>query len=251
LQVQTSENIKDNKVKPSKLPLLISLSLLALLIACYFLVPSFHETINKTFKILTSDDEESIKIWVGKFGMAGPLVLILIMVVQMFLLVIPNVLLMMVAIIMYGPVWGAIISLMGVFVSSSFGYFIGRKLGPVTVNKLISIKTQLKISRFIEEYGTAAIAITRISSFSNDSLSIVAGLLKMSYRKYILATLCGITPLITLLALYGRSGRIEKALLWIAAASLVILIVYIFVDKKLKRKRSQSKKQSPQITIKS
>jgi uncharacterized membrane protein YdjX (TVP38/TMEM64 family) len=198
--MQTKEIIKDNRVKPTKLPIFISLSLLAVLVACYFLIPSFQNTINEIFKILTSDDEQRIKNWVTRFGMAGPLVLILLMVVQMFLFVVPNVLVMMIAIIMYGPFWGALISFIGVFVSSSVGYFIGRKLGPVTVNKLISIKTQTKISRFIEEYGTPAIAITRISSLSNDSLSIVAGLLKMTYRKYILATLCGITPLITLLA---------------------------------------------------
>jgi uncharacterized membrane protein YdjX (TVP38/TMEM64 family) len=240
--MQTKEIIKDNKVKPSKLPITISLSLLAVLVACYFLIPSFKDTINEVFKVLTSDDEERIKAWVKRFGMAGPLVLIIIMVAQMFLFVVPNVLLMMIAIIMYGPIWGAVISFVGVFVSSSVGYTIGRRLGPVTVNKLISVKTQIKISEFVEHYGVAAIAITRISSLSNDSLSIVAGLLKMSYRKYILATLCGITPLITLLALYGRSGRIERALIWIAAISLVLLIIYIFVDKKIKKKALQKTK---------
>jgi uncharacterized membrane protein YdjX (TVP38/TMEM64 family) len=249
--MQTKEIIKDNRVKPSKLPLMISLSLLAILVACYFLIPSFQHSINETFKLLTSDDEARIKAWVAKFGIAGPLMLILVMVVQMFLFVVPNVLLMMIAIIMYGPVWGAIISFLGVFVSSSVGYFIGRRLGPITVNKLISIKTQVKISRFIEEYGFAAIAITRISSLSNDSLSIIAGLLKMSYRKYILATLSGITPLITLLALYGRNGRIETALLWIAAVSLILLIIYIFIDKKLKKKKALAKSKEHGITMKS
>jgi uncharacterized membrane protein YdjX (TVP38/TMEM64 family) len=248
--MQTKEIIRDNKVKPSKLPLIISLSLLTILIACYFLIPAFKQTINETFKLLTSDDEARIKAWVAKFGIAGPLVLILIMVMQMFLFVVPNVLLMMIAIIMYGPIWGAILAFTGVFVSSSVGYLIGRRLGPVTVNKLISLKTQIKISRFIEEYGFAAIAITRISSLSNDSLSIIAGLLKMSYRKYILATLCGITPLITLLALYGRSGRIERALLWIAAVSLILLVVYIFIDKKLKMKKALKKNKESGISIK-
>lgn len=247
--MQTREIIKKNREKPGRLPIIISLSLLVILVGCYFLVPSFHDTIKETFKLLTSDDEERIENWVSRFGMAGPLVLILVMVVQMFLFVVPNVLVMMIAIIMYGPVWGSIISLIGIFVSSSVGYFIGRKLGPITVNKLISIKTQEKISSFIEEYGTAAIAITRISSLSNDSLSIVAGLLKMSYRKYIMATLCGITPLITLLALYGRNGRIESALLWIAAVSLVILFIYIFIDKKRKKRNANIKHKSPQFTV--
>ncbi len=99
----------------------------------------------------------------------------------------------------------------------------------------MSDNAQKKTSEFIKNYGVAAIAITRISSFSNDSLSIVAGLLKMSYQKYILATLGGITPLILLLAIYGRNGKILKALIWIAVISLVLLIIYIIVDKRRKR----------------
>jgi uncharacterized membrane protein YdjX (TVP38/TMEM64 family) len=98
------------------------------------------------------------------------------MVVQMFLFVVPNIFVMMVAILMYGPVFGSIISLAGVFGSSSVGYLIGTKLGPVTIEKLLSKRTLQKATSFIKEYGVAAIAITRVSSLSNDSLSIVAEL---------------------------------------------------------------------------
>jgi uncharacterized membrane protein YdjX (TVP38/TMEM64 family) len=218
-----------------KLPLLISASLLAILVTIYFVIPSFQNFINEAFDVLTSDDQERIRKWVGQFKLADPVVLILIMVVQMFLFVVPNVFLMMVAIISYGPAWGAVISFLGVFSSSSVGYMIGKYLGPVTVRKLMSDKAQKKTSEFIKNYGVAAIAITRISSLSNDSLSIVAGLLKMSYQKYILATLGGITPLIVLLAIYGRNGKILKALIWIAAISLMLLIIYIVIDKKRKK----------------
>lgn len=220
-----------------KFPLLISISLLGILALCYFLIPSFKPFINEAFEILTSNDRQRVSNWVAEFRLAGPIMLVLIMVAQMFLFIVPNILLMMVAIISYGPVWGAVISLLGVFSSSSVGYMLGRRLGPVTVQKLMSSKTEKKISEFIKDYGVAAIAITRLSSLSNDSLSIVAGLLKMSYRKYILATLGGITPLIVLLAIYGKNGKILNALIWIAAVSLVILIVYIILDKKKKKEK--------------
>ena len=186
--------------------------------------------------MLTSDDEERIKNWVAKFKLFGPLTLILVMIIQMFLFVVPNVFIMMVAIISYGPFWGAVISFVGVFASSSVGYLIGKYLGPVTVHKLMSDKVRKKTAAFIKRYGVTAIAITRISSFSNDSLSIVAGLLKMNYRKYILATLGGITPLIVLLAIYGKNGKILRSLIWIAALSLVVLIIYIILNERKRKK---------------
>jgi len=225
-----------------KLPLIISGGLATTLVALYFLIPSFQSFIRDAFDVLTSDDEKRIDQWVSQFKLAGPLVLIVLMIVQMFLFVVPNVFIMIVAIVSYGPFWGAVISFVGVFASSSVGYIIGKHLGRVTVDKLMSEKTRKKTSYFIKRYGVTAIAITRISSFSNDSLSIVAGLLKMKYHKYILATLGGITPLIVLLAVYGQNGKILKSLIWIAVASLIILIVFIIMaERKRKLKTNKTK----------
>jgi len=229
-----------------KLPFLISFSLLSSVVILYLIIPSFRDFVKQAFDVLTSDDETPIKQWVSKFKMAGPLTLILLMVIQMFLFVVPNVFVMMVAIVSYGPVWGAVISFLGVFASSSVGYLIGKYLGPLTVQKLMSDKVRNNTAQFIKRYGVTAIAITRISSFSNDSLSIVAGLLKMSYRKYILATLIGITPLIVLLAIYGKNGKILKSLIWIAAISLVILVIYIFLNEKKRKKRQITNSPSPE-----
>lgn len=231
--------IKEENAKTSKVPLFVSAGIVLALTACYFVFPGFNKGINEAFHVLLSDDREVIKVWVNGFGVIGPAVLVAAMVIQMFLFVVPNILLMMIAILSYGPVWGSIISLFGVFLSSTLGYFIGRKLGAKTVNKLVSIETQQKIRQFIQDYGVKAIVITRLASISNDSLSFVAGILGMSYRRYILATLSGITPLVVLLAVYGENGKIEKALIWIGSLSLILLVIYIIIDKRRKRRRNR------------
>lgn len=232
-------SMNEDANKTSYTPLFISLALVACLVASYFLIPSFQRGVNNAFEVITSEDPKRIRRWVAQFDILGPIMLVLLMVLQMFLFVVPNVLVMMVAITCYGPVWGSVISLVGVFASSSLGYMIGRYLGPHTVNKFVGKKIQQKVGTFIKEYGVPAIAITRLSSLSNDSLSFVTGILRMNYTKYILATLCGITPLIVLLAIYGENGKIEKALYWIAGASLLFLIAYIIIDKRRKRRKQQ------------
>ena len=239
--MKKKEIVKENQQSHSRLPVIIALSLLVILVGCYFILPGFKTTVNEIFHVLISRDEGKIEAWVEKFGIAGPFVLILVMIVQMFLFVVPNVFVMIVAIVSYGPFWGAVISFVGVFASSSVGYIIGKYLGPVTVDKLMSEKTRKKTSNFIRRYGVTAIAITRISSFSNDSLSIVAGLLKMNYRKYILATLGGITPLIVLLAIYGQNGKILKSLIWVAAFSLIILIVFIIMQERKRKLKTKDR----------
>ncbi|HYG19546.1 MAG TPA: VTT domain-containing protein [Ohtaekwangia sp.] len=224
--------------KPSRLPVIVSGSLIVILVGCYLLFPEFKSGVQDAFEILTSDDEARVREWVSHFGMWGPVVIVLTMMVQMFLFIVPNVLLMLIAIICYGPVWGAVIAFIGVFASSSLGYWIGCNLSPVLLKKLVSAKTQEKIGAFIKDYGVGAIMITRVSSFSNDALGFVAGILKMGYKRYILSTLAGITPLIVMLAIFGHNGRIERALIWIAAISLVLLVIYIVFDKRRKKKRA-------------
>ena len=226
---------KSGRKKQSKAHLLIGLALLAILIGSYFTFPGFHEGVDEAFDVITSEDQDRIQHWVKRFGALGPIVLIFAMTMQMFMLIVPNILLFMISIICYGPFWGTIISLGGVAASSSLGYFIGRKLGPHAIDRFVSQNTQDKMYIFIERYGVKAIAIMRLSSLSSDALGFVAGILEMSYKKYILATLTGIIPVIILIALYGRSGKIETALIWIAGISLILLIVYIILDKNKRR----------------
>lgn len=208
---------------------------IAMGVACYFIFPDVQERVDNVFNILTSENQEEIEEWVKSFGVLGPVVLVLAMALQMFLLIIPNILLFTIAIISYGPVWGSLLCLVGVYCSSSIGYFIGKKLGPRAIDRFVSQKIQNRIEVFIERYGVKSVIIFRLSTISADSLGFVAGILEMDYKKFILATLAGVTPMIVLLAIFGNSGRVETALIWIAGISLGALLVYFLLDKKRRR----------------
>lgn len=225
-------NSDESKKGGKKWILMAVVSILGIAVGCYFLIPDFKAGVDEAFHMLTSDDQDEIQRWVKKFGILGPIVLIVAMAFQMFLLIVPNVLLFAIAIICYGPVWGGLICLIGVFSSSSLGYFIGKKLGPRAIDRFVSQRIQNRIEVFIERYGVKAVAIFRLSTISADSLGFIAGILEMSYKKYIIATMCGVTPLIILVAIYGKNGNVETALLWIAGISVVCLIGYYILDKK-------------------
>lgn len=229
--MQVRVNSITHRGKTRRLPFLISLCLLATLIASYFIFPGFKAGVDEAFIILTSDDEELIKEWVSRFGAWGPAVIVLGMVLQMFFFIIPNILLILISILSYGAVWGALLAWFGIFLASSVGYFIGNKLSPVIVDRFVGAKTKRKLQWFIRNYGMKAIIAFRISSLSNDGLSLVAGLLNMSYRRFITATLIGITPLITVLALFGHNGRIEKGLVWVGIFLVLCLVLYIIIDR--------------------
>ncbi|MEJ7643417.1 MAG: VTT domain-containing protein [Chryseolinea sp.] len=231
---------KTEKTETSKNKLFFyaPLVVIAALVASYFIFPSFQDGVNEAFDVITSDDNEKISNWVRQFGVFGPIVLILTMTVQMFMFVIPNILLFIISIICYGPVLGSLICLVGVFTSSTLGYFVGSKLGSKAMNRFVSEKVQEKIAKFVKRYGFKAIAIARLSSLISDGLGFAAGILGMNYRKFIFATMAGITPVIILIAIYGRNGKIERALIWIAGISLVLLVLYILIDKRRQNKHA-------------
>ena len=232
-----------SNVKKSKLPLFLSLAVIAVLVGSYFFIPSVNEFFNEAWKVLTSNDENKIETWVSEFGWIGPMVLIIAMIAQMFLLVIPSIALMIVSVLAYGPWGGSLIIFAAIFCASSVGYFIGRYLSPVIVKKLLGPKTENKISDFLEDYGFWAIIVTRLNPFlSNDAISFVGGILKLGYWRFIGATLMGIAPLTIFIALIGDSTQqLKSGLLWGSLVSLLLFILYVYWDK---RKRKNKPKRA-------
>ena len=174
------EKIEKASVKKSKAPLYISLTIISSLVLAYFFIPEVQNFLNEAWDTLTSNDEKRIRAWVSEFGWVGPLVLILTMVLQMFLLVIPSIALMVVSVLAYGPFFGSLIVFAAIFSASTVGYIIGRYFGPFIVEKLIGHKNERKISHFLDDYGFWAVIVTRLNPLlSNDAISFVAGILKM------------------------------------------------------------------------
>jgi len=221
----------------SRLPLYISSALVAGLLITYFTVPEVKSFAQEAYQILTSDNEERISNWVGELGVWGPLFIISAMILQMFLIFVPSPLLMVVAILAYGPVWGVLLSIAAIFLASSVGYILGSQLGEVTVNKLIGEKKEKKLEETVENYGFWAVFIFRLAPvLSNDAISFVAGVLRMGYWKFIAATLAGISPLAVLIAYFGENNdRLKSGLLWTSGICLLLFGIYIWFDKKKNR----------------
>ena len=233
-----ADSVETTSVKKSKAPLIVSGIIIIGLVAAYFFIPGVRNFLTEAWTVLTSNDEERITNWVSDFGWMGPTMLILAMVAQMFLIVIPSVALMVVSILAYGPIFGSLIIFAAIFTASSVGYFIGRYFGPVIVEKLIGPSNKIKIEDFIEDYGFWAVIVTRINPFlSNDAISFVGGILKMGYWRFIGATLVGIAPLTIFIAIIGKSTHgLKTGLLWGSLVSLAIFILYVWWDKKKRKK---------------
>jgi uncharacterized membrane protein YdjX (TVP38/TMEM64 family) len=228
-------------VTKSRKPLYISIAIVAALVLSYFFVPGVRQWLDEAWNVLTSGDEQRIHNWVDQFGWFGPVLIIIAMVVQMFLIVIPSWLLIIVSIIAYGPIWGSLIVMVAIFAASSVGYMIGKYFGPALVQRLIGYKTERKISEFIEHYGLWAIIVMRLNPmFSSDAISLMAGILRMGYWRFIGATLIGVIPLVAVIAALGEiSSGATNALIYGSVIALVLFIAYVWWDRRKKRLRQR------------
>ncbi|RAK65898.1 TVP38/TMEM64 family protein [Hymenobacter edaphi] len=231
--------------KSTHLPLYITLGILGALLAAYFFWPAFQQQLQAGWAALRSGEQAQVAAWVRQFGFWGPVVLVLAMVAQMFLFVINNALLILVAVLAYGPWWGSLLAWVGVLTASSLGYWIGRSLGEAFIIRLLGEKAEHKVADFVTRYGAGAVALARLTPIvSNDAISFVAGVARMGYLKFISVTAVAIIPLIGLLAYLGQdSDRLKTGLLWVSGGGLLLFGGYIWWDKKHRPQEAAHRKE--------
>jgi uncharacterized membrane protein YdjX (TVP38/TMEM64 family) len=232
--------------------IILSALIIASLVISYFTVDGFKNFIDKAYTILSSGDKQRISEWVNQFGFWGPLLIVVIMIAQMFLIVIPSPLIMVVAVLAYGAWWGSVISYASVFVASTVGYWIGHAAGDSLIDNLLGKSKREKTTEYVERYGVWAVILARVSPFlSNDAISFIGGLIRMGYFKFMLATTIGIIPLIGLIAYLGEDmDKLKNSLYWISGIGIVVFALYLLYQKNSKVREKVKRKSKPLKKVK-
>lgn len=209
------------------------------LVALYFFSDPFQNFVRDTVDVLLSENTERTKDYFEQFGLWGPIVLILFIIFQMFLIVFPSWLPIIVAVMAYGLWLGVLISLTGVFLASTIGFYIGRKLKGPILNGIFGEEKMEKMDFWISNYAFGSVVLFRISPFlSNDGISFIAGMLQMKYKKFMAATMTGMVPLGFAIGLFSEDiETLEKGMYWFGGAGLVFYGIYIYIDYKKRRKK--------------
>lgn len=202
-------------------------------IILYFLGDGWQSWVNESWAVLTSGSETRIRAWLDPLGGWGPLLVIVLMTIQMFLVVIPSWLLMVVAVLAYGGWGGGSTAFVAILVAGSVGYGVGKWIGEGTLVRWLGEKKDRRLRQETDCYGFWAIVITRLNPlFSNDAISIVAGALRLGFWKFLSATTAGILPLLIFIGILGQEASAMKTgLMWLSIISLLGLGIKIAWDK--------------------
>lgn len=210
--------------------------ILALVLA-YYGIEEFRDFVDDTWRVLMNGDKEYTREYFKRFGLWGPLAIIIFITLQMFLIVFPSWLPIIVAVMAYGFWLGVLISLVGVTLASTLGYYIGVKIKSAFFKKTLGKKKLEKMEFWISNYAFGSVVLFRISPFlSNDAISFIAGMFEMGYKKFITATLAGMIPLSLAVGYFSEdTEKLKDGLYWIGGAGIIAYAIYIYIDQK-KRK---------------
>jgi uncharacterized membrane protein YdjX (TVP38/TMEM64 family) len=158
------------------------------------------------------DLERAVNSWLSNAGTGGALLIVLLLAADVFLPV-PSSLVMVISGAAFGVMWGSALALVGSVAGEWLGFEIVRRFGRAASSRLVGDDELARVNRFFERHGAAAIVVTRPLPIVMETMSIVAGLSRMTRSSFLLASLAGTAPIVVVYAYAGAVSRQVGSLL--------------------------------------
>lgn len=147
----------------------------------------------------------------------------------------------------YGPFLGAIIGAVGNYISANISYWLCRSMGTDLAEKLVGKKDLGRGQKLFDAWGGWMVTLSRWLPLFPEVLSCLAGMTRMPWAKFSLATLCGVIPLSFLFAWIGHMGQAHQWVAIVLSAGLPPLFWFIlhrFINKKISSIENQSEEDN-------
>ena len=206
--------------------------ILLLFLAAFFTI---HHHFEKTCLILIGGNLEQVINLIRSWGVAAPLMSILLMITQAIVAPIPAFLITAANGMVFGSFWGALISWIGALMGALTFFYVARLFGKVALRKIVRNQKSVEFIKHAgEKWGFYVILISRLLPFiSFDIISYMAGLSGISLWAFVLGTALGMIPATIVYTLIGHGipamERNFPILLTYTVVFIFILIVFSIV----------------------
>ena len=213
------------------------------IILLLFLIIFFtiHHHFEKTCAILIAGDLDQIIKLIRSWGVAAPLMSVLLMTAQAIVAPLPAFLVTAANGMIFGSFWGALISWIGAMMGASASFYIARLFGAVALGKVVRNQKTVEFIRHAgEKKGFYVILLSRLLPFiSFDLISYMAGLSGIRPWAFFLATALGMLPATIIYSAIGHKipamEEHSPILLTSTVVFIFILIVFSLVQKVRKK----------------
>ncbi|HEV3476115.1 MAG TPA: TVP38/TMEM64 family protein [Rubrobacteraceae bacterium] len=219
--------------------LLIVATLFGLL---YILSAGFRSEVNRALVLLGRGDIAGLKDYILSFGLWAPIASCFLMVLQALVAPVPSFLITFANGLAFGVFWGWMLSLFGHVLAAAVCFWISRSLGRVPVEVLVGKTGLQSADRWFARWGMYAVFVGRlVPGIAFDVISYAAGLTRMRFRNFIVATALGIFPQTFLYSYLGRQAP-EYVMLFLVTSALVVAGVVAVAVIRYRRERRKPKR---------
>ena len=181
-------------------------------------------------------DERRIGAWIDGFGLLAPLIFVLLLAATVIFTPLPSVPVDIAGGLAFGTLLATVYILVGGMLGATVNFFIARRLGRGYVERKLVRQAMEQVDGLAERMGGKLVFLIRlIPLFNFDWVSYAAGLTRMSYRNYAIASVLGMLPPVigiayvgdVLLTHPGRSAIVFTALVVWSALPPVLFLLWV------------------------
>jgi uncharacterized membrane protein YdjX (TVP38/TMEM64 family) len=214
---------------------------LMIIIIAVILAIVLKEQLKGITALLSKGSIEQVVVIMRSWGIAAPVLSILLMMFQSIAAPIPAFLISAANGIIFGIVWGSFISWLGAMLGAFLSFFLARYFGEKFVRKMIK-KERLwdKVDSISSRQGFKVVLVARLLPIvSFDFISYAAGLSSIKVASFLVSTGIGMLPgTVAYTALGSGMSKIEAQVKTIAiVAGIVIILFGVFSFFKKSQKR--------------
>lgn len=179
-------------------------------------------------------DRETVTASMQRAGLWGPMVLFILFVLQVFLAFIPGQALMVACGYLYGFWGGFLLSWLSLVIGGEIAFLFARRYGRAFAEKWISNDVLTRWDRAAESQGIAFFALSLVIPLvPNDAMCYVAGLGKISHRRFSLANLLGRGLACIVMSWIGAFGLQAPPYIWMIVMVICAGVAFWVICKRV------------------
>jgi uncharacterized membrane protein YdjX (TVP38/TMEM64 family) len=169
-------------------------------------------------------NQEAVSEAIQNSGLWGPVILFVLFVLQTFIAFIPGQALMIASGYIYGFTGGFLITWISLVAGGQMAFWLARRYGHHFAEKWISPTVLERWNKSAAGQGIGFYAITLVLPlFPNDAMCYVAGLGRMSAKRFLIANMLGRGMASFITVLVGAYGSQIPVQVWVGAGVLILL----------------------------
>lgn len=157
------------------------------------------------------DSSEQLSTFLTEMGTTGVLFFVLLQVVQVVVPIFPGGITLAIGVMVFGPIQGFVYNYIGILVGSALNFLLARRYGERLVLLLVSQKTYDKHINWVNEkkhFDRFFLCAILFPVAPDDLLCLLAGLTKMTFKKFMLILLFA-KPLPVFLFGFGLNATVQ------------------------------------------